>query len=183
MTQQTPKFQEEYSAKLPALTLLTNLGWSFLNPEQALVARGGKQDEVVLRSALRTELQKRTFTFAGKEYPLSEKAIDNLVAEVCSPALNEGLLTANERLYNHLLYGISVTEFVDGKRANPTVALIDWNSPANNSFVFTEEFSVTRSGGVESRRPDIVCFVNGIPLVVIEAKRPDGNAKKRPNHR
>ena len=180
MTQYTPKFQEEYSAKLPALTLLTNLGWSFLSPELALAARGGKADEVVLRQVLRSELQKRTFTFAGKSYPLSEKAIDNLIAEVCSPALNEGLLTANERLYNHLLYGISVTEFVDGKKASPTVALIDWQNPANNSFVFTEEFTVTRSGGVENRRPDIVCFVNGIPLVVIEAKRPDGNAKKGP---
>lgn len=180
MTQYTPKFQEEYSAKLPALTLLTNLGWSFLSPELALAARGGKADEVVLRQVLRGELQKRSFTFAGKSYQLSEKAIDNLIAEVCSPALNEGLLTANERLYNHLLYGISVTEFVEGKKASPTVALIDWQNPANNSFVFTEEFTVTRSGGVESRRPDIVCFVNGIPLVVIEAKRPDGNAKKGP---
>ncbi|ENM3935403.1 type I restriction endonuclease subunit R [Vibrio cholerae] len=178
--QAAPKFQEEYSAKLPALTLLTNLGWSFLSPELALAARGGKNDEVVLREVLRSELQKRTFTFAGKSYPLSEKAIDNLIAEVCSPALNEGLLTANERLYNHLLYGISVTEFVEGKKASPTVALIDWQNPTNNSFVFTEEFTVTRTGGVESRRPDIVCFVNGIPLVVIEAKRPDGNAKKGP---
>ncbi|MGB2222241.1 type I restriction endonuclease subunit R [Neptunomonas sp.] len=172
-----PKFQEEYSAKLPALTLLTNLGWSFLSPELALAACGGKADEVVLHQVLRSELQKRTFTFAGKSYPLSEKAIDNLIAEVCNPALNEGLLTANERLYNHLLYGISVTEFVDGKKASPTVALIDWQNPTNNSFVFTEEFTVTRSGGVESRRPDIVCFVNGIPLVVIEAKRPDGKAR------
>ncbi len=180
MTQYTPKFQEEYSAKLPALTLLTNLGWSFLSPELALAARGGKYDEVVLRQVLRSELKKRTFTFAGKSYPLSEKAIDNLIAEVCNPALNEGLLTANERLYNHLLYGISVTEFIDGKKASPTVALIDWQNLANNSFVFTEEFTVTRAGGVENRRPDIVCFVNGIPLVVIEAKRPDGNAKKGP---
>lgn len=180
MSQYTPKFQEEYSAKLPALTLLTNLGWSFLSPELALAAREGKTDQVVLRALLRSALQQRTFTFAGKSYPLSEKAIDNLIAEVCSPALNEGLLTANERLYNHLLYGISVTEFVDGKKASPTVALIDWQNPANNSFVFTEEFTVTRTGGVESRRPDIVCFVNGIPLVVIEAKRPDGNAKKGP---
>ncbi|MCX2843045.1 type I restriction endonuclease subunit R [Microbulbifer thermotolerans] len=180
MTHYTPKFQEEYSAKLPALALLTNLGWSFLSPDQALAERGGKTDEVVLRQVLRRELARRTFTYAGKSYPLSEKSIDNLIAEVCSPALNEGLLTANEKIYNHLLYGISVAEFVDGKKVNATVALIDWQNPANNSFVFTEEFTVTRSGGVENRRPDIVCFVNGLPLVVIEAKRPDGNAKKGP---
>lgn len=175
-----PKFQEEYSAKLPALALLSNLGWDFLSPEQALRARSGKTDEVVLRDVLREQLSKRRFMFAGNECALSSKTIDNLISEVCSPAMNEGLQAANERLYNHLLYGISVTEFVDGKRANPTIALIDWQDLSNNSFVFTEEFRVLRSGGVETRRPDIVCFVNGIPLVVIEAKRPDGNAQKGP---
>lgn len=40
----TPKFQEEYSAKLPALTLLTSLGWSFLSSEHALATRGGKAE-------------------------------------------------------------------------------------------------------------------------------------------
>lgn len=179
-TPHVPRFQEEYSAKLPALALLTNIGWEFLSPSKALAARGGKLDEVVLRSVLREQLQKRRFVFAGKSHSLSNKSIDNLVTEMCSPALNEGLATANEKLYNHMLYGISVTEFVDGKKATPTIPLIDWQTPSNNSFIFTEEFSVTRSNGVETRRPDIVCFVNGIPLVVIEAKRPDGHSNKGP---
>ena len=174
------KFQEEYSAKLPALSLLLNLGWSYLSPTAALAARGGKTDEVVLRDLLRAFLERRAFTFAGKRHSLSARAVDHLLAEVCRPALNEGLVAANERMYNHLLYGISVPEFVDGKKANPTIALIDWDDPADNSFVFTEEFSVTQAGGAGSRRPDIVCFVNGIPLVVIEAKRPDGHAGKGP---
>ena len=176
----TPKFQEEYSAKLPALTLLSNLGWSFLSPSQALAARDGKQDQVVLRQILRKELSKRTFPFAGQEYPLSPKSVDNLIAEICSPALNEGLLTANEKMYNHLFYGIPVTEFVNGKKVSPTIPLIDWHNINNNDFSYIEEFTVTRSGGVDTRRPDIICFVNGIPLVVIEAKRPDSQAKKGP---
>lgn len=174
------KFQEEYSAKLPALALLTNLGWSFLPPSQALIARDGKQDQVVLRQILRKELSKRKFTFAGQEYPISAKSVDNLIAEICSPALNEGLLTANEKMYNHLFYGIPVTEFVNGKKVSPTIPLIDWHNIDNNDFSYTEEFAVTRSGGVDTRRPDIICFVNGIPLVVIEAKRPDSQAKKGP---
>ncbi|MGY3868560.1 type I restriction endonuclease subunit R [Aeromonas crassostreae] len=185
MIQPIPKFQEEYSAKIPALTLLTQLGWTFLSPEQALAARDGKPDQVVMRQQLRSVLAERTFVFAGKTHPLSAKSVDNLVSELCSPALNEGLQAANERLYNHLLYGMSVTEFVDGKKVSPTIPLIDWYHPHNNRFTFTEEFRVTRSGGIgssfqEHRRPDIVCFVNGLPLVVIEAKRPDGNAKKGP---
>ncbi|MDC5519529.1 type I restriction endonuclease subunit R [Acinetobacter baumannii] len=174
------KFQEKYSSLIPALTLLSNLGWSFLPPSQALVARGGKQDQVVLRQILRKELSKRTFPFAGKEYPLSPKSVDNLIAEICSPALNEGLLTANEKMYDHLFYGIPVTEFVNGKKVSPTIPLIDWYNIHNNNFSYTEEFAVTRSGGVDTRRPDIICFVNGIPLGVIEAKRPDSQAKKGP---
>lgn len=175
-----PKFQEEYSAKLPAIALLCSLGWRFMPPAHALAMRGDKTDEVVLREVLREQLTKRRFTFAGREHGLSAKAIDNLIAEVCSPPLNEGLQAANEKLYNHLLYGIPVSEFIDGKKVSPTIALIDWQNPANNSFLFTEEFSVLRANGAETRRPDIVCFVNGIPLVVIEAKRPDGNAGKGP---
>ena len=173
-------FQEKYSSLIPALVLLNNLGWSFLPPSQALVARDGKQDQVVLRQILRKELSKRTFPFAGQEYPLSAKSVDNLIAEICSPALNEGLLTANEKMYNHLFYGIPVTEFVNGKKVSPTIPLIDWHNIHNNDFSYTEEFAVTRSGGVDTRRPDIICFVNGIPLVVIEAKRPDSQAKKGP---
>ena len=173
-----PRFQEEYSAKIPAMVVLANLGWTFLSPEQALVARGNKLNEVVLRDALFEALRKRRFTFSGNEYPLSDKSIDTIVAELCTPALNEGLTKANERLYNHILYGITVTEFIGGKKINPTIPLIDWHQITNNSFLFTEEFSVLGASGVGTCRPDIVCFVNGLPLVVIEAKRPDG--KKGP---
>jgi type I restriction enzyme R subunit len=175
-----PKFQEEYSSKLPALILLSQLGWQFLSPEEALKARANKTSEVVLKGVLRQELQKRRFTFAGKEHSLSGKSLDNIIAEVCSPALNEGLKTANEKLYNHMLYGISVTEFIEGKKTSITIPLIDWQSIENNSFLFTEEFSVLRTNGIDHRRPDVVCFVNGLPWVVIESKRPDSQKNKGP---
>ena len=176
----SPKFQEEYSAKIPALVLLNNLGWDFIPPDDVLKKRNKNTNEVILSDVLRKELQKRQFVFSGDEFTLSEKAIDNIIAEICSPALNEGLSVANERIYNHMLYGISVTEFINGKKANPTIPLIDWNDIDNNSFHFTEEFNVLRTNGVDHRRPDIVCFVNGIPLAVIEAKRPDSNRQKGP---
>ncbi|MCO6427674.1 HsdR family type I site-specific deoxyribonuclease [Nitrosomonas communis] len=180
MIQRLPKFQEEYSAKIPALTLLHNLGWRFVSLEQALSARAGKTSEVVLREVLRGELRKRRYVYGGKERTFSEQAIDNVIAELCSPALNEGLGVANEKIYNHLLYGISVKEFVDGKRTNPTMHIIDWDNPDHNSFLFTEEYNVQRTGGVDHRRPDIVCFVNGLPLAMIEAKRPDNHGHKGP---
>ncbi|WP_426710105.1 hypothetical protein [Enterobacter cloacae complex sp. 284J4] len=79
------KFQERYSAKIPALTLLTSLGWTFLSPKQIMDYRGYKQDEVVLRPVLREELSKRSFMAGGKTCQLSEKALDNLISQVCSP--------------------------------------------------------------------------------------------------
>ncbi|MBW1803402.1 MAG: type I restriction endonuclease subunit R, partial [Deltaproteobacteria bacterium] len=50
---------------------------------------------------------------------------------------------------------------------------IDWEHPGNNAYHVTAEFPVERTGSHETRRPDIVLFVNGIPLVIIECKRPD----------
>ena len=179
-TRHTPKFEEEYSAKIPALTLLTSLGWTYLTPSQANAYRDGKQDQVILTHILRQQLAKRTFTHAGQDHSLSPQAIDSLIDTITNPPMGEGLLKANERIYNHLVYGIAVTEFVNGKKVSPTISLIDWHNIDNNDFSYTEEYTITRSGGIDNRRPDIVCFVNGIPLAVIEAKRPDAHTGKAP---
>lgn len=174
-----PRFEEEYSAKLPALMLLQTLGWAYLSPRQALAARQGKTRQVVLRDSLRAQLQQRRFLYAGWLYPFSTDTIEKAIDTLCAPALNEGLPHANEKLTNHLLYGMAVREFVDGRKLSPTLAVIDWEEPENNQFYITEEFTVQRHHGVETRRPDIVCFVNGLPLAVIEAKRPDGYSQRQ----
>lgn len=176
----SPKFQEEYSAKLPALALLSTLGWRFLPPGQALALRENNRSRVVLEPILRAELKKRRYSFEGQERALSDKAIDILVSRIIHPDFVSGLKGANEGITTHLLYGIAVTEFIDGHKATPTIPLIDWQNPQNNDFSFTEEFSVLRTDQAATRRPDIVCFVNGMPLAVIEAKRPDGQAGKGP---
>ena len=172
-----PKFQEEFSAKIPALALLANLGFTYLSPSQALALRGSKE-RVVLAPVLRAELAKRRFCSNGVEHGLSEAALNKLVAEISHPPLNEGLQAANQRLSDQLLYGVSVGDFVAGAKVNPTIALIDWNTPSNNSFHLTEELGVGCTSGIGQRIPDIVLYVNGLPLVVIEAKRPDSNSGK-----
>lgn len=168
-----PETKEVFSSQIPALQVLMAMGYEYLSPTQALAYRGGQTSEVLLRSVLIAELRKRRFNWKGQEYPLSNNAIDDIVRQLASPGLGEGLLSANERLYDHLTLGLTVTEFIDGKKAQPTIPLIDWENPANNCFQVTDEFEVLNAGGTGTRRPDIVCFVNGIPLVCIEAKRPD----------
>ena len=186
MTQTTVNFREEFSAKIPALTLLTNLGYQFIPPNECEALRGNtplttksavdkkSTHQVVLMPVMRTFLAKQTFPFSGKQHKLTDAAIDKVMHEL-NPAMNLGLKAANEKLYNAMMYGVSVTEFVDGKKSSPTIQLIDWNNIDNNQFHFTEELVVQNAEGTGNRIPDIVCFVNGLPLVVIEAKRPDSN--------
>jgi len=181
MTNMLASFKEEFSSKIPALTLLTKLGYSFIPPSACEQFRGnsisGKStSQVMLLPVMRDYLSKQTFPFAGKDHKLSEAAIDKIMHEL-NPAMNEGLKGANEKLYNALTYGVGVTEFIDGKKASPTIQLIDWKNTANNHFHFTEEMVVQNSEGTGNRIPDIVCFVNGLPWVVIEAKRPDSSTE------
>tara|TARA_R110001583_G_scaffold188966_1_gene351563 strand:+ start:16068 stop:19370 length:3303 start_codon:yes stop_codon:yes gene_type:complete len=177
----TINFQEEFSAKIPALTLLTNLGYQFIPPSECEALRGNPLTpenkstlQVVLIPVMRAFLAKQTFSYAGTEHKLTDAAIDKVMHEL-NPAMNLGLKAANEKLYNAMMYGVSVTEFIDGKKASPTIQLIDWHTIEKNQFHFTEELVVQNAEGTGKRIPDIVCFINGLPLVVIEAKRPDSN--------
>jgi len=167
-----PETKELFSSQIPALQVLMAMGYEYLPPDEVLKLRG-HTGEVLLREVLIGELRKRSFTWKGRDYPLSNNAIDEIVRQLASPGLGEGLLAANERIYDKLTLGITVTEFIDGKKAQPTIPIIDWANPANNRFQVADEFEVLNAGGTSTRRPDVVCFVNGLPLVLIEAKRPD----------
>jgi type I restriction enzyme, R subunit len=175
---QLPETKEDYSSKIPAIKTLMTLGWQYLSPAECLKKRGSNR-EVLLKDELIEQLKQRRFDYKGSEYPLSPNAIDQIVREITSPGLNEGLLIANERIYKKLCLGITVTEFIEGKKVQPTIPIIDWQQPTNNRFQVTEELEVLSTHGTHTRRPDIVCYVNGIPWIVIEAKRPDsGNPNK-----
>ena len=83
-------------------------------------------------------------------------------------ALGDGnhLYKANKDVYTLLRYGVKVKE--GAGEQNQTVWLIDWENPLNNHFAIAEEVSVK---GENNKRPDIVLYVNGLALGVIELKR------------
>ncbi len=174
----TPDTREEAASKLPALHVLIAIGWDYLSPAAALALRGSERS-VLLEPILRERLKGHRFVFKGQTYPLSAGGIDQVVREISATGLNEGLIPANEAIYKHLTLGITVTEFVDGQRTAVTLPLIDWADPAANILHVTEELSVERPAGMGRFRPDVVCYVNGIPLVVIEAKRPVSSSKDK----
>ncbi len=79
---------------------------------------------------------------------------------------NKNLYYTNKEVYGLLRYGVKVKEDIGAN--NETVWLIDWKNPLNNHFAIAEEVTVK---GENEKRPDIVLYVNGIALGVLELKR------------
>jgi type I restriction enzyme R subunit len=78
------------------------------------------------------------------------------------------LLTNNETFHRLLTEGIPVSKRVDGDDRGDRVWLVDFKNPQNNDFVVANQFTVIENGN--NKRPDVILFVNGIPLVVVELK-------------
>ncbi|WP_439509791.1 type I restriction endonuclease subunit R [Marinimicrobium koreense] len=173
-----PQSNEQHASHIPALATLINLGWTFLPVPECQALRGSQRD-VVMKPVLERVLHQRRFEFKGEWYPLSDQAVDQVIREITTPSMAQGLMDANQSVYDKLTLGITVTEFIGGKKAQPTIHLIDWEHLEQNEFHVTEEMDVLSAQGSHTRRPDVVAFVNGIPLAVIEAKRAaSGNPNK-----
>ncbi len=99
----------------------------------------------------------------------SEALIGRAVHELARTAADQSLdlYDANRAVYGLLRYGVQVKQAAGEQHT--TVALIDWANPDNNHFAVAEEVSVV--GPQHTKRPDIVLYVNGIALGVLELKR------------
>ena len=165
-----PSAAEDATSQVPALDLLRQLGWKYLSPHEADRLRGGRKSEVLLTTVLRERLERLNgFEYRGRRHSFTEGAIQDAVNELAGQ-LDDGLVKTNEKVWDLLRLGKSVPQSVDGSRQSFTVRYIDWENPVNNVYHVTEEFEVEASGTTETRRPDLVLLVNGIPFVVVECK-------------
>lgn len=175
----TPTFKEDHSSQLPAMLLLANLGWQYLSPAQVHQLREGDDRQVLLKPLLRKWLiENNTFSFKGSQHSFSAANIDIAIEQLEKISFADGVQHANEEAYDKLTLGTSLEERIEGDRKSFNLHYIDWQHPGNNIYHFTAEMPVLRSGKSDTYRPDIVCFVNGIPLMVIESKRPDLKTKQ-----
>ena len=159
-----------------SINLLQSLGYKFISREENLKLRGGKSSEVLFREILTKKLGEiNGYEYKGKRYKFSQSNVLKVVDELAGVSLNEGLMVANERITNLLLLGTSLEENLeDGTRRSFSFKFIDFENLQNNDFYVTEEFEVSRvsqSDAQKHRRPDLVLFINGIPIVVIELKK------------
>ena len=151
--------------ELPALLQLQQLGWQYI-PGAMLSPESGERDylrDVVLVNRLNSAI-KRLNPWISDE---------NLrkISRLLTHPLQTGLIEYNQHLWEILFgEGIAVDQESNGTRRSQTVTLIDHNNPDNNEFLCTNQFKV--AGVTQNIIPDILCFVNGLPLVVIECKSP-----------
>lgn len=171
MSDSAPSFKEDHISQIPALQLLQNMGYTYLSPAEAMKLRGNRASNVLLEGVLADQLRKiNVIRFKGKEHAFTEGNIQSAIQSLkeISP---DGLKRANEELYYLLCLGRTLQQTIDGDTKSHPLHFIDWKEPANNIFHVTEEFEVEKTGSHDKRRPDIVLFVNGIPLCVMECKR------------
>ncbi len=125
----------------------------------------GNWEEETRSSPLETNLLKSFLkNTQGYSDILINRAIDKLEKEVNN--LTGGIYEANKKIYNLLRYGVNVKDNLN--EPSKTVWLINWKEPEKNDFAIAEEVTVR---GRRTARPDLVIYVNGIALGVIELKR------------
>ena len=119
------------------------------------------------------------FTHRGREYAFDlEDAHEAMRRLKPTPDRLKGLRGTNQDIYDTLVLGTTITKAIDGDSKSYSFRFIDWESPENNVFHVTAEFSVERTASSQTMRCDVAAFVNGIPLLVIENKRPTESLKK-----
>ena len=171
---------EKNQSQVPALQLLVALGFKPLSQEEALSLREGRLRNVVLNDVLAPQLMRiNRFTHRGCEHEFAlEDAHEAMRRLKPAPDRLKGLRGTNQEIYDTLVLGTTITKSINGDSKSHSFRYIDWETPDNNLFHVTAELSVERTASRQTKRCDIVAFVNGIPILVIENKRPTESLKK-----
>lgn len=148
------------------IELLQNQGWQYLSPEEQELERPNLS-EVVLKNRLKQAIEAINPT-------TSEEAREQALRQVLNlPSQN--LIDNNEAFHRLLTEGIEIEVMGEEGIRGDKVWLIDFAHPENNEFIACNQFTVVENN--LNKRPDVILFVNGLPLVVIELKNPiDENA-------
>lgn len=117
-------------------------------------------DEVVLREVLAKAVARLNPTLTDD---VRDEAIKT-VLRIASP----DTLANNEAFHRLLTEGVPVSTYQDGMERGERVWLVDFEDPWNNEFTVVNQFTIIENG--HNRRPDVLLFVNGLPLVIIELK-------------
>lgn len=161
-------FDEATQSQLPCVEMLVNMGWEFLPLADLEAARDNNPAKSILKSVCERALDKfNRFEHLDTSYHFSPKNIANAVFDLENFPM-KGLMTTSAEVYADLIAGRDLKEFVQNKESSFDFQFFDFENIENNRFQVAVEVPLH---GKENIRPDIVLYVNGIPLVVIENKK------------
>lgn len=163
-------YTEDQLVEQPAIGLFAALGWQTVSAMEETFGSGSTlvretKGEVVLVDRLRAALAKLN---PGLPAEAIQTAIDELARDRSAMSLE----AANREVYRLLKDGIpvSIPDREHGGQKTERLRVVDWAQPERNDFLLVSQFSVV--GSLYTCRPDLVGFVNGLPWVVVELKKP-----------
>ncbi|WP_372717257.1 type I restriction endonuclease [Novipirellula sp.] len=175
-------YSEDKLVEQPAIALFSQIGYDTANCFYEKVSSSdstlGREttEEVVLVPKLRSALQKLN-------PDLDSEAINLAIEELTRDRGAMSLVQANREVYKLLKDGVKVAfENDEGEETDETVRIIDWNDPENNDFFLASQFWITSPSGIYKKRPDLIGFVNGLPLIFIELKKSHGKIEHAYKH-
>ena len=173
-TDQAHDYGEDAAVEQPAIQLFADLGWETVNLYQEWASGSsteGRESErqVVFEGRLRSALER-----LNPDLPTS--AITQVIEEITFDRARMVPVNANHELWRLLRAGVKVKVTTPrGGQETKTARVIDWRNPEANDFLLASQFWV--KGEMHRRRPDLIAFVNGIPLVLVELKKPSSPLK------
>ncbi|RKH29779.1 type I restriction endonuclease subunit R [Corallococcus sp. CA041A] len=154
-------WNEEHQSEVPAVVLLDKLGYRYVAAE-ILDAERDSLREPVLTKRLGAALIKLNPWLTPENVQKAIRAVTHVAAA--------SLIEANEKVYVALTHGVSLVQDGEGGAKGQTARFIDFERPEQNEFLVTRQYRVL--GAKKQVRADVVLFVNGIPLAMIESKSP-----------
>ena len=156
-----------------AIKTLKKMKWESCNCynefEQGSSSLGrDNKGEVVLTARLRPALERLN-------PEASSETINNAIEELTRSRATMSCIEANLEIYRLIKDGVKVTitDPDSEEETDETLKVIDWDNPENNNFLLASQLNIT--GEMDTKRPDAIGFINGLPLVVMEFKRIDKN--------
>jgi type I restriction enzyme R subunit len=179
------KLDEEHYVENPFLAQLQRLGWKIYrqnkdNPEDVKeIIEFNDLMEPIYRSSVKFResfreviLEKELRNSIKRINPwIEDDQITEVIRRISTPQTNS-LLEINREIHYLLIENTSVQENRKTGEKSPTVKFIDFRNPENNTFIAISQFKVNIPGTEKHIIPDIVLFVNGLPLIVVECKSP-----------
>ena len=168
------RYSEDQLVEQPAINLLEELGWETINAYRETLGPNStlgrdSRSEVFLVERLRAAIER-----LNPETPA--EAVDQAVEEITKPRTGMHYARANQQIHGLLRDRVEVAiRQEDGTTLPERLTIVDWENPDNNDFLLVSQLWV--HSDLYHRRPDLVGFVNGIPLVFIELKASHRNLK------